>query len=230
MDGPALAGRDKDGLTIVSRISARPAAPSCWEGEGGLAEWRIGETLPWSVAWTGEQAFRVQPSQDFPGLLELDQRQAPGAGEPIFAAVHVTRQRRGMVDLLCHVCGKPTLPDDRWVFPVASGGLVTLHDGAIGWGCNVPPLHRACAELAHAQCPHLSRLDDAPLRCDPADAGRLIHRTDVVPGMEAIAATLPNDQPVVFSCYRLYGAAFTAAVQAAQADWERRARAKRGAR
>ena len=56
--------------------------------------WRVGESVPWSVAWTGEQAFRVQPSKDFPGLLELDQRQDPGSGEPIFAAVHVTRIER----------------------------------------------------------------------------------------------------------------------------------------
>lgn len=190
-------------------------------------EWRIGETLPWSVAWTGEQAFRVQPSRDFPGLMELDQRQSPGAGEPIFAAVHVTRQRRGMVDLLCHVCGEPTQAADRWVFPVASGGFVTLHDGGVGWGCNVPPMHRACAERAYAQCPHLSRLDDTPLRCEPADPGRLVHRTDVVPGMEAIAATLPPGETVVFSCYRLYGPAFTGAVEAARTAWEARARARR---
>jgi hypothetical protein len=189
--------------------------------------WRIGETLPWSVAWSGEQAFRVQPSRDFPGMLELDQRQAPGDGEPLFAAVHVTRQRRGMADLLCHVCGRATAPDDRWVFPTASGGMVTMTDGSVGWGCNVPPLHRACAEKAHAQCPHLGRLDDRPLRCLRDDPGRLIARTDVVPGMEAIAARLAPGQAVVFSCYRLYGPAFTKAVAETRTAWAREARARR---
>ena len=84
--------------------------------------------IPWSVAWTAEQSFWLQPSRDFPGMVELEQKQAPGEGEPLLAAVHVTRQRRGMVDLLCHVCGKPTPRLDRFIFPAASGGLVTLQD------------------------------------------------------------------------------------------------------
>lgn len=191
-------------------------------------DWRIGETIPWSVAWSGEQAFRVQPSRDFPGLLELDQRHAPGAGEPLFAAVHVTRQRRGMIDHLCHVCGKPTSADDRHIFPVASGGLVPLHDGSVGWGCNVPPVHGACAEVARTECPHLSKLFEAPLRLGD-DEGRLIHRTDVTPGLEAIARQMPSGQEVVFSCYRLYGPETTARVEQARADWEAAARARRRA-
>jgi hypothetical protein len=192
------------------------------------AAWRIGETLPWSVAWSGEQGFRVQPSRDFAGMLELDQRQAPGEGEPVFAAVHVSRQRRAMVDLLCHVCGGPTTPDDRWVFPTASGGMVTMTDGQVGWGCNVPPMHRDCAARAHAQCPRLGRLDDRPLKCRADDPGRLIPRTDVVPGMEAITAMLPPGAAVVLSCYRLYGPGFTREVAEARAAWDREARARRG--
>ena len=174
---------------------------------------------PWSVAWSGEQAFRLQPSQDFPGMVELDQKQAPGVGEPLFAAVHVTRQRRGMVDLLCHVCGEPTAPGDRYIFPVASGGLVTLHDGTQQYGCNVPPIHLARTARALADCPHLSRLAERPLRCSQDD-GRVIYRTDVTPGLEALAATLPQDQEVVFSCYRLYGPEFTATVVAARNAWD----------
>ncbi|MFC3069134.1 hypothetical protein [Phenylobacterium soli] len=187
------------------------------------------EDPPWSVAWTGEQAFRVQPSADFPGKLELDQKQARGVGQPIFAAVHVTRQRRGMVDLLCHVCGEPTAPGDRYIFPTASGGLVTLHDGSQQYGCNVPPMHRACAERARAACPHLSRLAEKPLSCGD-DEGRLIERTDVTPGLEAIAAQLPKDAPVVLSCYRLYGDALTRSVLEARAEWEAAARERRGMR
>jgi hypothetical protein len=185
-----------------------------------------GLTPPWTAAWTGEQAFRVQPSRDFPGLLELDQKQAPGEGEPIFAAIHVTRQRRGMADLICHVCGKLTAPGDRYIFPAASGGLVTLHDGGQQYGCNVPPMHRACAERAARECPHLAKVDEPPLACD-ADEGRLIHRTDVTPGLEALARTLPPGQEVVFSCYRLYGDAFTAKVIAARAEWEQASRDRR---
>ncbi|THD55549.1 hypothetical protein [Phenylobacterium sp.] len=181
---------------------------------------------PWSVAWSGETAFRLQPSRDFPGMTELDQQQAPGVGEPLFAAVHVTRQRRGMVDLLCHVCGRPTTRHDRNIFPVASGGLVTLQDGSQQYGCNVPPIHRACATRALNACPHLSRLAERPLRCS-ADEGRLIHRTDVTPGLEALAKTLPVGLEVIFSCYRLYGPEFTAQVIAAREDWDRKTLARR---
>jgi hypothetical protein len=184
--------------------------------------------VPWSVAWSGEQAFRLQPSQDFPGMVELDQKHAPGVGQPLFAAVHVTRQRRGMVDLLCHVCGKPTSPQDRYIFPVASGGLVTLHDGSQQYGCNVPPIHHACTARALDACPHLSRLLEHPLKCS-ADEGRLIRRTDVTPGLEALAATLPAGQEVVFSCYRLYGPEFTGQVVSAREDWDQRARSRRNA-
>jgi hypothetical protein len=178
---------------------------------------------PWSVAWSGEQAFRLQPSRDFPGMVEIDQKSAPGVGEPLFAAVHVSRQRRGIVDMLCHVCGKPTPRHDRYVFPVASGGLVTLHDGGQQYGCNVPPIHLACARRALAACPHLTKLADAPLKCDTDDS-RVIQRTDVTPGLEALAAELaselPAGQEVVFSCYRLYSAAFTRAVVAAREAWD----------
>ncbi|HEY3697637.1 hypothetical protein [Phenylobacterium sp.] len=181
---------------------------------------------PWSVAWSGEQAFRLQPSQDFPGMMELDQKQAPGVGEPLFAAVHVTRQRRGMVDLLCHVCGKPTTRHDRYMFPAASGGLVTLQDGTQQYGCNVPPMHRACTTRALRDCPHLAKVRERPLRCS-GDEGRLIHRTDVTPGLEALARTLPRDVDIVFSCYRLYGPEFTRRVTAARDDWDRTVRSRR---
>lgn len=144
----------------------------------------------------------------------------------MFAAVHMTRQRRGMIDLLCHICGKPTEPRDRWVFPVASGGFVTMTDGSVGWGCNVPPVHGACARIARSECPHLSHLSEDPLQCG-ADEGRLIHRTDVTPGLEAIAAQMPPGQEVVFSCYRLYGPEFTRTVERARADWDLAARARR---
>jgi hypothetical protein len=183
---------------------------------------------PWSVAWSAEQSFRLQPSQDFPGMVELDQKQAPGVGQPLFAAVHVTRQRRGMVDLLCHVCGKPTTRHDRFIFPVASGGLVTLQDGSQQYGCNVPPIHRACTTRALNTCPHLSKLAERPLRCS-ADEGRLIYRTDVTPGLEALARTLPAGMEVVFTCYRLYGPDFTSRVIAARTEWDQLARSRRNA-
>ncbi len=181
---------------------------------------------PWSAAWSGELAFRVDPSTDFPGLLELNQKQALGVGEPLFAAMNATRLRRGMIDLLCHVCGKPTTRQDRYIFPVASGGLVTLLDGGQQYGCNVPPMHRACAVRASHACPHLSKVREPPLRCS-RDDGRLIHRTDITPGLEGVADMLPPGVDVVLSCYRLYGDDFTAKVMAARESWERAAKERR---
>jgi len=181
---------------------------------------------PWSAAWSGEQAFSIESSSDFPGLLELNQKQALGVGEPLFGAMNATRLRRGMVDLLCHVCGKPTVRQDRYIFPVASGGLVTLQDGSEQYGCNVPPMHRACALRASNACPHLAKVREPPLRCT-RDEGRLIHRTDVTPGLEALARTLPPALEIVFSCYRLYGPEFTAKVLAARQAWEGSVAARR---
>jgi hypothetical protein len=183
-------------------------------------------TPPWTASWSGEQAFRLRPSADFPGLLELDQQEAQGEGEPLFTVIHLNRHRRAMIDLLCHVCGQPTDPADRFIFPAASGGLVTLHDGSQQYGCNVSPMHFACAQRAARDCAHLAKVREPPLRCSD-DAGRLIHRTDVTPGLEAIAAQLPTGVQVVFSCYRLYDAPFTQAVIAAREGWEARVRARR---
>jgi hypothetical protein len=184
---------------------------------------------PWSASWTGEQAFRLQPSRDFPGLLELDQKQAPGIGEPRFALIHVTRQRRGVIDLLCHVCGKPTPRHDRYIFPAASGGLVTMHDGSQQYGCNVPPMHLACTAVSLAACPHLAKVGERPLRCSE-DEGRLVPRTDITPGLEGLVARLPPNTEVVFSCYRLYGPKFTERVLAARAEWESLSRARRASK
>jgi hypothetical protein len=187
--------------------------------------WRVGENVPWSAAWSGEQSFRLQHSRDFPGMVEVDQIDRPGVGEPLFAAIHVSRHRRAMVDQLCHVCGKPTLKRDRYMFPIASGDLVTMHDGSQQYGCNVPPLHLACARRAARQCPHLGKLYDQPVPCPPS-GGRLIHRTDVVPGMEGLAATIAPGQEVVFTCYRLFDPDFTRRVIRLRREWDQAQRAR----
>jgi hypothetical protein len=175
---------------------------------GAPGPWRVGESVPWSVAWSGEKAFRLQPSTIFPGMIEVSQVERPGEGVPIFRGVHVDRQRRAMANNLCHVCGEPTPAHDRWIFPVASGGMVTLADGTERYGSHVPPLHAACARRAQHQCPNLKAAMARPVAC-PADEGRLIWRTDVVPGMEELAKTFPPGVEVVMSCYRLWGEAFS---------------------
>jgi hypothetical protein len=155
---------------------------------------------------------------DFPGFLEVVQEERPGVGAPVFAANHATRNKRGMFQHLCHVCGEPTKSWDRWLFPLQTGGLVTMADGELRYGCNVPPVHKACAERAQRLCPHLSRRYAQPARFPKDDEGRMIYRTDVQPGMEALAQTLPPGVEVVLSCYRLHGPRFTKAVRRMMRD------------
>jgi ferredoxin len=179
------------------------------DGAGAESPWVVGESVPWSVAWSGEMGFSLGPSTDFPGMTELVQEEKPGAGRPMFAVNHVTRNRLGLFRHLCHVCGQPTKSWDRWLFPLQTGGMVALADGQQRYGGNVPPVHKACAERAQRQCPHLSRQFAQPVRFPKEDEGRMIQRTDIVPGMEAIAEKLPKGVPIVLSCYRLHGARFS---------------------
>lgn len=76
-------------------------------------------------------------------------------GEPRYETVHALRQRRAMMDFLCQVCGRSTLPqdEDRHLFllrdvgrPVAEGELTTG-----------PPVCLPCARIAVTQCPPLRR-------------------------------------------------------------------------
>lgn len=171
--------------------------------------WIVGESVPWSVAWSGEVGFGLRPDLDFPGHRELVQADNPGSGRPLFAANHITRNRRGLIGHLCHVCGAPTKSWDRWLFPLQTGGFVTLADGQTRYGGNVPPVHKACAERAARLCPHLSRRFAQPVRFPKDGEGRVVHRTDVTPDVEQIARTLPPGLPVVLSCYRLHGRRFS---------------------
>jgi hypothetical protein len=182
--------------------------------------WQIGANVPWTVSWSGEQSFDLQLSDDFPGLVDLVQAQLPGQGAPRFAAMHVSRHRAGMRDHLCHVCGRPTLKGDRYIFPVESGGFATMPDESIRYAGNVPPVHLRCADRAKSLCPHLRRNWAVPVAF-PAEPSRLMHRTDIIPGMEDLAKTLPPNLKIVFTCYRLHGPRFTRRVQqlrAKQAD------------
>lgn len=173
--------------------------------------WVIGKNVPWSVSWTEEQLYDIQMSTDFPGLVDLVQLDRPGAGAPRFAALHISRHRAGMAQNLCHVCGQPTAKRDRYIFPKESGGFVILPDESTRYAANVPPVHLACARRAQQLCPHLRAAYAAPVAY-PAEASRLIERTDVVPGMEKVARTLPPHLRIVYTCYRMFGPRFTAEV------------------
>lgn len=165
------------------QLSSPNAAPSAG---GQTAGWIIGKNVPWSVSWTDEQSYDLQLSADFPGLVDLVQIQRQGTGNPQFAALHITRHRMGMALHLCHVCSKPTPRRDRYIFPKESGGFVIMPDESTRYAGNVPPVHLSCARRAQQLCPHLSHAFAQPIAF-PSEESRLIQRTDVVPGMEALA-------------------------------------------
>ena len=170
--------------------------------------WRLRDTVPWTVSWTGEETFDLTDSQDFPGLVDLVQIERPGEGLPKFKALHVSRLRIGMARHLCHVCGRPTPRNDRYLLPVQSGGFVSVGEDPFRYAANVPPLHLACTQKSQRLCPHLRQATIPPIAY-PSEESWLLPRRDVVEGMEALAKTLPPNLPVVFSCYRLFGPRFS---------------------
>lgn len=170
--------------------------------------WRIGVNVPWSISWTSEQDYELAISQDFPGLIDIVQHHRPGEGAPRFKALHITRHRQGMAELACHVCGKPTSKNDRYLFPVESGAMVIMPDDTPRYAVNVPPVHLACATKAAALCPHLRAHKAKPVPY-PAEPSTLMPRTDIIAGMEKLAQTLPLHLPLVFTCYRLFGPKFS---------------------
>ena len=176
-----------------------------------LTGWRIGENVPWSVGWTGEQTFSLKPSRDFPGKVDLVQVENQGEGTPKFAQMHVTRHRLGMTQHLCHVCGRKTLKNDRYIFPVQSGAILPVIGTTDRYVGNVPPVHLACAKKAQRLCPHLVSHFANPVAY-PSEENLLKPRMDIVPGMEELAKTLPRNTRIVYGCIRLYGPRFTAQV------------------
>ncbi len=175
--------------------------------------WRIGCNVPWTVGWTGEQHFNLVESRDFPGLVDLVQLDKPGEGTPKFAQMHVGRHRLGMTQHHCHVCGRRTPRNDRYIFPVQSGGIMPVIGASdpryVG---NVPPVHLACARRAQQLCPHLIDMYADPVAY-PSEASELRPRLDVVEGMEDLAKTLPRGVKIVYSCVRLYGPRFSKQVE-----------------
>lgn len=171
--------------------------------------WVVGETVPWSVAWTSEDSYGLQPDKFFRGLLEVVQSESPGVGSPRFAANHLSRNRRGLLFNLCHVCGRETSNEDRWLFPADSGGFVTMPDQSLFYAANVPPVHQACGERAGRLCPHLSRRYARLVPFPHDEESRVFPRTDIRPGLEMIKSMLQPGERAVLGCFRLFGPRFS---------------------
>ena len=110
--------------------------------------------VPWTVSWTGEDAFRVDRCR-FSARLAICQADAPGVGKPLFGKPHWQRQRHAIAECRCDLCGKPlklaTKVSLSHARPVGHGadGLAILQVE--------PLLHRDCAAISMRYCPSLRR-------------------------------------------------------------------------
>ncbi|MDX2074670.1 MAG: hypothetical protein SFX19_09975 [Alphaproteobacteria bacterium] len=128
----------------------------------------IGRDVPWNAAWTGEDRFELRPCRWANGKLAVWQPTSPGNGKPMFADPHMVRQRMSVMRMICTVCGQRTTPGDRWMFAM---GEYIKHLGAKFWVTTEAPVHKACAELAGARCPHIRKLGIQP---QPFPAGHMV--------------------------------------------------------
>ena len=182
----------------------------------GAGLWRIGENLPWVVPWSGEARFGIARSSVFEGLLEATQAERPGEGTPMPSGMNIMRQRRGVVEFLCHVCGEKTPVRDRYLFPVATGAFLKVK-GRTRYVSHLPPTHRGCAERAQRLCPHLSATYAKP-SAFPLEVGTIGPEMSVPENLSHLLDGLPPGVPVAFGYYRVFGEGFTRLVQRLRAE------------
>ncbi len=119
------------------------------------AQLRYGGTpVPYTVAWTGEGAFRVDQCA-YTGRPAICQAEARGAGKPTFGKPHSQRQREAIARDLCDLCGRPLKNRTK----VSLSHARTRANGAEG-PCIMqvePLLHRECAAESLRHCPSLKR-------------------------------------------------------------------------
>jgi hypothetical protein len=76
----------------------------------------------------------------------------PGEGNPMLGNLCPNRQRRGMVDRLCDVCGGGFAPRESYYF-MGKHSMMMEHGGRGGF--HECPVHRDCALYAGRVCPGL---------------------------------------------------------------------------
>lgn len=178
-------------------------------GEESL--WRVGENIPWVVPWSEENEFGLRPSPIFEGLLEFTQSERQGLGRPLPSGMNVMRQRRGVLEFRCHVCGEVTPAGDRYLFPVVTGTFLKL-PGGTRYASHLPPTHAECAERAQRLCPHLRSRYAQPVAF-PHDKGFVTPERSIPESLRPIAAQFRTPSPPVYGYYRVFGEAFTRLVR-----------------
>lgn len=117
---------------------------------------RFGNTpVPWTVAWTGEEGYRVEPCRFARGAPAICQSVAPGDGRPTFGKPHFQRQRQAIGEERCDLCGKPLKSRTK----VSLSHARMRPNGAEGPAIMQvePLLHRECAATSMQFCPSLRR-------------------------------------------------------------------------
>lgn len=125
--------------------------------------------VPWVTSWTAEPMIGVAPCPTVDGALAIVQTERPGYGKPVYSQNHMQRQRASVRDMLCPMCGEPTVAGDRWTVLAkrrTAGGLrksgmdrfvaeEVPDDQPVLDAGSIAPLHRACADRSLRLCPHL---------------------------------------------------------------------------
>lgn len=111
--------------------------------------------VPYTVSWSGEDVFTVQPCRHAGGRMAICQQIAPGSGKPVFGKPHSQRQRHAIADGLCDLCAR-TLKNRT---KVSLSHAAVRDNGAEGPAVlQVEPLlHRECAAVSMRHCPSLRR-------------------------------------------------------------------------
>ncbi|MGW1157761.1 hypothetical protein ACWD48_05945 [Streptomyces sp. NPDC002519] len=123
-----------------------------------------GRPVPFIAAWSDERvqlppvlgtqggiALQGHPC-DAAGVSWKPWLEQPGVGEPEYGVVHGPRQRLAMWRLLCQVCARPVVRDNKLGWP----WLLEDHRGEQGWPerevTTHPPVCPECQPVAAIQC------------------------------------------------------------------------------
>lgn len=136
----------------------------CWNREVEAVKNQTGPGAMIKMVGTSPGGLlRVSYSDEWPydrdrhGVLWQRYPIAMYQGDPHFAKVHPSRQRRCMAKRLCQVCGNPaSFNEDGWLWLVTHEDAARLRAGGEQRVRTAnPPVCERCSELARTLCPNL---------------------------------------------------------------------------
>lgn len=114
-----------------------------------------GVPVPYSVSWSGEEKFTLEPCRFADGRIAICQQEARGVGKPQFGKPHSVRQREVIAKDLCDLCGRPLRNKTKVSLSHArprANGAAALDILQVE-----PLLHKKCAAISVQHCPSLKR-------------------------------------------------------------------------